>query len=112
MSAEQHAIALDVDAQLAGELGTLAGERGISVPELTVDLVVTALRSGVQRDCPTFTVDAALEPQFVAFGFRPVERRDGITRMCPYHGVSFADASDALASALERVPERDLANIL
>lgn len=92
-------ISLNLD--LAGDLLERAAELGISLDELLIDLIVTGFRAtDMQRNYPTFTVPINNEKDFVDDGFRVVKRDASHVTLCPYNGVSFKDASDALAAVL------------
>ena len=92
-------VSVPVTPSLALELRTRASAVGLDVTELIQDLFIRALRSEPARSCPTFTVPDDAAPDFVADGFRVVERRNGETTLCPFDGLSFDDAMSEFRAA-------------
>lgn len=92
-------VSVPITSSLASELNTRASELGLDVTELILDLFIRALRYEGVRQCPTFTVSDDFAGDFVADGFRVVERRNGETTLCPFDGIPFDEAMSALRAA-------------
>ena len=90
---------MPITSSLAEELHARAGDVGLDIVELIQDLFIEALRAERVRACPTFTVPDGLAGDFVADGFRVVERRNGQTTLCPFDGLPFDEAMSALRAA-------------
>ena len=82
-------VSVPITSSLASELRVRAGESGIDVAELILDLFIAAFRNDPERVCPTFTVSDDFAADFVSDGFRVVARRDGQTTLCPFDGIPF-----------------------
>ncbi len=85
-------VSVPITSSLASELQVRAGESGVDVNELILDLFITAFRNDPGRVCPTFTVSDDFAVDFVSDGFRVVARHDGQATLCPFDGLPFEDA--------------------
>jgi hypothetical protein len=92
-------VAVPVTSKLAAELRIRAGEAGLDMTELILDLFVGALRSGRERGCPTFTVSDDHASDFISDGFRVVARHEGQSTLCPFDGLPFDDAMSEFRAA-------------
>lgn len=82
-------VSVPITSSLASELRARAGESGIDVAELILDLFIAAFRNDPGRVCPTFNVSDDFAADFVSDGFRVVARHDGQTTLCPFDGIPF-----------------------
>ncbi|MYC34695.1 MAG: hypothetical protein F4X64_16150 [Chloroflexi bacterium] len=85
-------VSVPITSSLASELRVRAGESGIDVAELILDLFIAAFRNDLERICPTFTVSDDFAADFVSDGFRVVARQDGLTTLCPFDAIPFERA--------------------
>lgn len=82
-------VSMPITLSLASELEARAGELGLDVAELVLDLCIRALRADVQYTCPTFTVSDDWAEDFISDGFRVVARHDGQSTLCPFDALPF-----------------------
>lgn len=101
-------VPVSITPTLAAELRDRAGEAGLDVAELILDLFVGALRSGWERNCPTFTVADDCAGDFIADGFRVIARRDGQSTLCPFDGIPFDDAMAEFRAATADLTDAEI----
>ena len=82
-------VSMPVTSSLALELKARAGELGIDLSELALDLCIRALRADVEHTCPTFTVSDDWAEDFISDGFRVVARHGGQSTLCPFDALPF-----------------------
>ena len=104
-------ISVPLTSGLATELRARAGEAGLDVTELIVDLFVGALRSGWERNFPTFTVADEYAEDFIADGFRVIARHEGETTLCPFDGIPFDDAMAKLHAAAANLTDAEILEV-
>ena len=104
-------VSVPVTSSLASELQTRADAAGLDVTELILDLFVGALRSGWERNCPTFTVADDYARDFIADGFRVVARRDGQSTLCPFDGIPSDDAMAKFRDATANLTDEEILEV-
>lgn len=104
-------VSVSITPSLASELHSRAAAAGLDITELIVDLFVGALRSGWERNCPTFTVADDYAGDFIADGFRVVARRDGQSTLCPFDGIPFDDAASRLHAAAANLTDAEILEV-
>lgn len=105
-------VSVPVTSSLAAELRARADEAGLDIAELILDLFVGALRSGWERDCPTFTISDDYAGDFISDGFRVVARRDGQSTLCPFDGLPFDDAMAKLRAATANLTDAEILEVI
>ena len=105
-------VPVSITPSLVSELRTRADEAGLDITELIVDLFVGALRSGWERNCPTFTVADDYARDFIADGFRVVARRDGQSTLSPFDGIPFDDAVAKLDAAAANLTDAEILEVV
>ncbi len=101
-------VSVSITPRLASELRDRAEEAGLDIGELILDLLVGALRSGWERNCPTFTVDDDCAEDFVADGFRVIARRDGRSTLCPFDRMPFDEAMAGFRAATAGLTDAEM----